>query len=52
MDVGAHIALARAYLAESVRLEERGVHQLAAESLTGDGVIGPHLLQSYGNGGC
>lgn len=35
MDFGAHTALARAYLAESVRLEERGVHQLAAEAVWG-----------------
>ena len=35
MEVQAHIALARTYLTESVRLEERGVHQLAAEAVWG-----------------
>lgn len=35
MDFGAHTALARADLAESVWLEERGVHQLAAEAVWG-----------------
>lgn len=35
MDFGAHTALARTYYMESVRLEERGVHQLAAEAVWG-----------------
>lgn len=35
MEIADHIALARTYIAASVRLEEMGIHQLAAEAVWG-----------------